>query len=121
MADLNERIENYKVFITDFSTFAFDFVYLNRAIMYFIPDITELRSGIHTFREFGLPFDKWFGDVTFEPGEALKALEKILSDGGLPEEKYRERMKECFIPFEDSRENLYKYLSDRSLKNNQEA
>ncbi len=110
MADLNEHIENYKVFITDFSTFAFDFVYLKRAIMYFIPDITEVRSGMHTFRDFGLPFEEWYGDVTFNPEDALKALEKLLEQGAIPEEKYRQRMDDCFLPFEKPREGLYQFL-----------
>ena len=110
MADLNEHIENYKVFITDFSTFAFDFVYLKRAIMYFIPDITEIRSGMHMFRDFGLPFEEWYGEVTFNPEDALKALEKLLEQGAIPEEEYKQRMDDCFLPFEKPREDLYQYL-----------
>ena len=39
-----------KAFITDFSSFQFDFVRLARPIIYFMPDILEFKAGLHSYR-----------------------------------------------------------------------
>lgn len=40
-------VADYKAFVTDFSSFVFDFAYLNRPIMYFVPDYPQFKSGMN--------------------------------------------------------------------------
>lgn len=46
-----DNIENYEKFITDFSSFAFDFMYLGRSVYSFIPDEMQFRCGMNSYRE----------------------------------------------------------------------
>ena len=51
MVDSAEPIGQYDIFITDFSSFAFDFLYLGRKVFSFIPDEMQFRSGMNGYRE----------------------------------------------------------------------
>lgn len=46
-----ESLEKYAKFITDFSSFAFDFLYLGRTVYSFIPDEMQFRCGMNSYRE----------------------------------------------------------------------
>lgn len=46
-----DSIEKYEKFITDFSSFAFDFLYLGRQVYSFIPDEMQFRCGMNSYRE----------------------------------------------------------------------
>lgn len=46
-----DRLEDYEVLITDFSSFMFDFVYLNRKVFSFIPDKPQFYCGMNSYRE----------------------------------------------------------------------
>lgn len=46
-----EPIGQYDIFITDFSSFAFDFLYLGRKAFSFIPDEMQFKSGMNGYRE----------------------------------------------------------------------
>ena len=49
--DASEKIEQYEKFITDFSSFMFDFLYLGRQVYSFIPDEMQFRCGMNSYRE----------------------------------------------------------------------
>ena len=73
-----DKIETYRIFMTDFSSFLFDFVYLGRKVCSFIPDEMQFRSGMNGYR-------------AIEP-ESEALLEKILGEEDL--EKIFEQPKE---------------------------
>jgi len=106
--DVNEG--DYRVFITDISSYVFDFVYLKRAILYFMPDMDEFKCGMNHYRQLHLPLEEGFGELTEDPEAAVAALEKILSNNCVPEEKFRKRMNEFFLPMGDNCERLYQAL-----------
>ncbi|MBQ8927022.1 MAG: glycosyltransferase [Oscillospiraceae bacterium] len=43
--------ETYAALVTDFSSYAFDFLYLGRPVFSFIPDPMQFRCGMNTYRE----------------------------------------------------------------------
>lgn len=102
----------YKVFITDFSSFVFDFVYLEKPIVYFLPDDEMFRSGMHDYREIDIPFEDAFGDLALTAEEAVECLRKVLKNQCIPEKKYSDRMKQFFL-YKDNRqrERLYQALT----------
>lgn len=102
---------DYAVFISDFSSYQFDFVYMKRAILYFFPDEELFRAGFNHYRKLDLPLEDGFGELTVTADEALKALEKILSNDGRPTPLYAQRMEGFFYDYDDQhRERLYQEL-----------
>lgn len=104
------NLEEYRIFITDFSSYVFDYAYLNRPVLYFVPDMLQFESGMNHYRKLDLPFEKAFGNLTTEAEEAVQEIEKIIERNYVPEEQYRKRMEEFYIPMNDCRRELYQYL-----------
>lgn len=108
-ADLPES--EYKVFITDFSSYVFDFVYVKSSIMYFVPDYIKFKSGMNLYRELDFKFDNGFADFTQTSEETLKKLEVILKNGGTPSKDKLKKMDTFFIHNDkNQRDRLYKAL-----------
>jgi Glycosyltransferases involved in cell wall biogenesis len=103
-------IENYKIFITDFSSYTFDYAYLNRPVIYFVPDYEQFKSGMHHYRELDLPFDKAFGNLCLNAEDTTTELEKIIKNQFEPEKLFADRMKNFYFDFENCAESLYQYL-----------
>ena len=96
MAPAAVREEEYAVFITDFSSYVFDFAYLKRSILYFVPDYEEFRSGMNDYRECVLPVENALGDFADNAKDAIRILQKIVRRGGKPSIKYARRMDKLF-------------------------
>lgn len=110
MAGQDVVLEDYKVFITDFSSFVFDFAYLNRPIFYFVPDYDQFKSGMNHYRVLDLPFEKAFGNLVLEAKDAIEELARILDAGCIPQKNFSERMNHFFYPLENCAEALYQYV-----------
>lgn len=106
-------IEDYCAFITDFSSYVFDFAYLNRPIMYFVPDYVQFKSGMNHYRDLDLPFDKAFGHFSTDPEKAVNDLLTIIDNNFVPEEIFSERMKNFYYPLENCAEALYQYVMSK--------
>lgn len=118
---LNERVsfaggsvkdEEYAAFITDFSSFVFDFAYLKRPIMYFVPDMPQFKSGMNQYRELDLPFDKAFGNLVTDTESAIKELVRIIENGLIPDLIFKERMDNFYLPLERCSEKIYLKLME---------
>ncbi len=111
MAPDSVHEEEYSVFITDFSSYRFDFVYLKRAILYFFPDEDMFKAGKCSYRETDLPIEGMFGDMARTADEAVELLTHIIANGGKPEEKYAKQMDGFFLHYDNKqRERLYQEL-----------
>lgn len=110
MANKDVMLEDYKVFITDFSSFVFDYAYLNRPIFYFVPDYEQFKSGMNHYRELDLPFEKAFGNLVLEADDAVDELSAILSANCVVQPVFHERMETFFYPLEQCAESLYQYV-----------
>lgn len=96
MAAPSVKEEDYAIFITDFSSYVFDFAYLKRSILYFVPDYEEFQSGMNDYRECVLPFDDALGEFTDKAKDAVRILNKMVRRGGKPSLKYAKRMNKLF-------------------------
>ncbi len=117
LAEDTVDIEDYAMFITDFSSFVFDYGYLNRPVLYFVPDYIYFKAGLGHYRDLDLPFEKAFGPLALTAEDAVKEVKKVFENGMVPEEVYRERMEKFYLPMEDRqcRENLYRYVMETML------
>ncbi len=104
------KIEDYRLFITDFSSFVFDFGYLSRPVIYFVPDMLQFQSGMNHYRELDLPWEKAFGNLVTDPESAVGEVVRIAENGFLPDIKFKERMDQFYLPMENCADSLYRYL-----------
>lgn len=102
--------DEYSMYITDFSSYVFNFAYLNRCIMYYVPDWMQFISGMNQYRELDLPFEEAFGPLVTNDEDAIVEIEKAIKNNFSPDKLYMERMKHFFLPIENCREKFYKYL-----------
>ena len=105
-------LEEYKAFITDFSSYQFDFVRLVRPILYFLPDPLEMKAGIHSYRELDLKYEDAFGPLCLTEDELLQELQAFAANGFQTQEPYRNRMEAFFNISDDPSETIYKAVTD---------
>ena len=98
---------NYRMLITDYSSFQFDFIKHQIPIVYFVPDLKEFNAGLHTYRKLDLPLEKAFGDVVYTSEELIDKIEYYLKNNFEVEEKYKKRMNNFFFRTENCREKIY--------------
>lgn len=110
MAPESVDLEDYKLFITDFSSFVFDFAYLNRPILYFVPDMDQFKSGMNHYRELDLPFEKAFGNLVLEAKDAVDEVINIIKHKFKSEPIFEKRMENFFFENEECAEALYQEL-----------
>lgn len=103
----SQKDDEYKLFITDFSSYVFDFAYRKINIVYFLPDKDEFKVGLNGYRELDLPFEDAFGELITEEDDLVNIICQIISRNFIVEDKYRERMEEFYLPLEHCCEKIY--------------
>ena len=103
--------EDYAIFITDFSSYVFDFAYLERSILYFFPDYEELSSGMSDYRDYNLPFQGIGNRFADNAEDAAKCIRSMVRRGGKLSWLQRRRMKKLFYHKDhQARERIYQSL-----------
>lgn len=99
-------ISDYKLCISDISSFIFDFAFLNIPIIKFIPDINLIRAGLHSYREFNFDLSE-IGDCVYTVKELINAVKRSHSENFRP--NYDKN--KIFLPaISESTENIYRYI-----------
>ena len=106
------NLSQYKAFITDFSSFQFDFVKLKRPITYFVPDMKEFKAGLHLYRELDLKYEDAFGKLCLTGDELVSEIIKLINNNFEPEPIYKERMENFFFKIDNCKDKLYEYLKE---------
>lgn len=101
-----------KAFITDFSSFQFDFVKFKRPIIYFMPDLPEFKAGLHSYRELDLKYEDAFGHLCLTGNELVKEIVKVINNNFEAEPIYRERMEKFFFNVKHRKDRLYDILKE---------
>lgn len=112
LAEESVKNEEYNLFITDFSSFQFDFALLKTPMIYFVPDPIEFKAGLHTYRELDLPLEEAFGDVVYTAEELIDRIKDYIQNDFQVEEKYKKRMEGFFYQTENCCEKIYKSLTE---------
>ena len=102
----------YLVMLTDYSSIALDFVYLERPLVYFVPDYDDFLAGrTHSYKELHIPLEEAFGPLARTLAELMAALEDLAARDFKPDAVYAERMREFFTSREAThRRALYDVL-----------
>lgn len=106
------RAEDYEIFITDYSSYVFDFVYLNRSIFYFFPDYDFFKNGENGYSSLDLPLENGFGKLTETAGDAVTELAGLL-ENGKNDDVYVQRCLKTFINRDRcSRDKIYDAIKE---------
>lgn len=109
-ADMEVKVEEYCAFITDFSSYVFDYACLNRPIMYYVTDYEQFKSGMNHYKELDLPFEKAFGPLFVNDIDVIRYLNYLSERKYKPEDLYYHRMEDFFVPLENCAEKLYERI-----------
>ncbi|QTU84178.1 bifunctional glycosyltransferase/CDP-glycerol:glycerophosphate glycerophosphotransferase [Xiamenia xianingshaonis] len=102
----------YAIVLTDYSSYSFDFVYLKRGIIYFIPDPEFVFNGSNHYSQLDIPLDNAFGEYAENADEAVDALVRLMEHDGKPLAPYREKMERFFYHYDDHQgDRLYEFLT----------
>ena len=113
LAEVNVNAEEYSIFLSDYSSFTFDFVYLKRAIVYFFPDYEQFKAGLMSYRQVDIPLEEGFGPLVQTVGEAIDALRKIFENNGRPEAVYQRRMDNFYLHYDNGQcDRIYHALME---------
>ncbi len=116
-AESDVDISDYKVFMTDFSSFVFDYACLSRPILYFVPDYVQFKSGMGHYRDLDLPFDEAFGPLSLTAEDTVKNLINVLERNCVAEPIYKERMDNFYYDLDNCAERLYQYITESGMLN----
>lgn len=91
------------VFVTDFSSMAFNAAYIERPVVYFQFDRPQYFGGAHFGKEGYFDYDEQgFGPVTLDLPAAEDTIVSTIEAGPIPSAKYIERIHQTF-PYRDGR------------------
>lgn len=93
--DVQELLKSARVLITDYSSVAFDFAYMNKPMAYYHFDYEEYRAGQHPKGYFQYERDG-FGPVYKTEEELLAYLEKIMETDARNEDIFTKRAEDFF-------------------------
>lgn len=113
LADKTVDEFSYSIFITDFSSFVFDFIYLKRPILYFVPDKDLFDAGLNHYRKLDIPLDEGFGELSTTCEKAVNDVIGLIENNCVPEEKYVRKMDSLFFDVEHHSEEIYNNLINK--------
>lgn len=96
-------IAQYDLFITDFSSFMYDFLYQNIPVLLYLPDVCEFKSGMNGYRAMGDNEQYWKLVCT----EESQLVEKIK---GCIEDRVYDNIKADFYEGDNPCETIYKEI-----------
>lgn len=110
MADSAVDLAKYKICITDFSSFVFDFVYCNKPVLYFMPDYDLVKSGMHTYRELDIPLEDGFGKLAITPHDLIENMKQIIHNKYQIPKEYQEKTEHFFTYYDDHARRTYEAI-----------
>ena len=111
------ELSDYRICITDFSSFVFDFVYCNKPILYFMPDYDKFCSGMHTYRQLDIPLEEGFGKLSITAEELTKDIQEIIDNDYAIPEKYQIVSDTFFTQYSNHAEDTYQALMKMEEEN----
>lgn len=96
-SDVQEYFARAKVFVTDYSSIAFNAAYLERPVVYFQFDADQVLSGAHVGQPGYFDYERdGFGPVTADRTGTVQAVIEAIDHGGAPLPEYQRRIEETF-------------------------
>ncbi len=104
------NVSNYSMFITDFSSFLYEAVYLKIPCLFFFPDYKEFLTGNHVYSELEIDITESFGKMCYDAESAVLEISRTIDENFSVEKKYKQRMDDFFVYQENHRKRLYDFF-----------
>lgn len=91
------QVSDYKLCITDFSSYFYDFIYAEKPVLFFIPDREMIDAGLHTYREFYIELENSFGKYTETVNELVFNIIECIKNDFKIDEKIKYKYNNFFI------------------------
>lgn len=117
--DVQELLMSSAYLITDYSSIAMDFAYMDKPLSYYQFDYEKFRSEQYSEGYFSYEQDG-FGPVCYTTSELIKELQRALEDNFEEEEVYLTRKKE-FFTLKDTENCKRNYEAIQKLSENKSA
>lgn len=92
-----ELFQKSSLLVTDYSSTIFDFLYLNKPIIYTHFDYDEFYSGEHIYEKSDFDYEKeGFGEVEYTLEDTVNRIIEYMENDCEMKPKYRERVEKCF-------------------------
>lgn len=114
---IQELLCESKYLITDYSSVAFDFAYMNKPLQYFQFDYDEFRN--NHLKEGYWNYKDGFGNTTKTVEECIDELIKSYNNNFMMEEKYRRKTDKFFI-YKDKHNCKRTYEEIKNMRTNKE-
>lgn len=102
---------DYLACITDFSSFLFDFVYMEKPVISYFPDREAFQAGAHTYSDFYYPLEDGFALYCEDKDSAIGFLRQLCEENFSLPPRLADRAKELYFSREaNHREELYRTL-----------
>ena len=89
--DVQSLLKESKLLITDYSSVAFDFAYMNKPILYYqFDELTHYNKGYFEYDKDG------FGDIVKEEDELVQKIIEFIENDFYLDKKYQQRIDKCF-------------------------
>lgn len=101
--------------ITDFSSILYDFVFMEKPILYYIPDLQQFYSGLNHYRELDMPLDSGFGLWTNQVDLLVEQLLKLNKNDFQIDERYYKKYRTFFYDLKSTRMALYEKIVEKDF------
>lgn len=81
----------YDLIITDFSSMLFDFVYMNKPVVYYVPDINEFKCGLNHYRELDMPLEDGLGFFATDVESIVDHIIELAKNNFIVKEEYKDK------------------------------
>lgn len=96
-SSIQETFVDSDLFITDYSSTAFDVAYIKKAIIYYQFDQDEIFSGMHTYQKGYFSYNSdGFGPVATDQDELIELVKNIVDKGFVPGDLFMKRIDGTF-------------------------
>ena len=112
--DVHELLKQSSVLITDYSSVAMDFAYLNKPIAYYQFDYQKFRKNHLELGYFSYQDDA-FGPLFTNEMDIIKYIEKLINSNYIMDKKYQDRIN-SFFDLRDKNNCKRTYIELKSLK-----
>ena len=114
-ADIHNEIVSGSMLITDYSSMAFDFFYLNKPVLFFQFDREKYEKKLGSYIDLEKDL---FGEAVFDIEDCVKKIKEIYSDNFQISDKYKQ-LRGRYFKYTDknNRERLYKIIKEEVVGN----
>lgn len=118
LIDEVDELASYRLFVTDFSSFVFDFIEQKIPVLFFISDYDEFLAGNHIYNQLEIDLQKNFGKVAIYSDQLMENIKEVANNDFGVLGEYQKSYEEFFNKVDDPMSKLASLLYEISVAKN---